>query len=201
MFALPESGIETPADLVGKKIAINTLQSASDFQIVAEMNHLGLEFTMDQFVEMPFPEMPAALEQGHVDAAKMAEPFMTRVQEELGAVPVLSSPTRFSAIPEMDNLPFGVFAALSEYIDERPEVVEGFQRAMERARLEVVADKQVGIDAFLNHSDMDRELAESLSWPDLEPASLADYERMAQLMDEAGYLQGEVDLENFLTFQ
>ncbi|HWL60680.1 MAG TPA: ABC transporter substrate-binding protein [Microbacteriaceae bacterium] len=200
IFTMPDSGIKTPADLVGKTIAINTIHSVSDFQIVAEMESLGFDRDDYQFVEMPFPDMPAALEQGHVDAAMMAEPFFTQVQEQIGATPVLSSPDRFSSIPDMANLPFGVFSATGGFIAENPEIVSAFQRAFDRARDEVIKDPQLGLDAFLNHSDMDPSLASKLSWPNFERAQVADFERMLRLMDEVGYLEGDLDVNDVLAF-
>ena len=80
-----------------------------------------------KFIEVPFPEMPAALEKGRVDAIWAPEPFLTQV---LGAGGNEVLPVYQSLGPLFPN---GAYATTDEYIAKNEKVVEGFARAINKA--------------------------------------------------------------------
>ncbi len=84
-----KSTIRTAKDLEGKYIAAAPLKSLADIPIAAWMDANGADSTKVKFVEIPFPEIPAAFEQGRIDAAFMIEPFAT---EAKGDTRVLTHP-------------------------------------------------------------------------------------------------------------
>jgi len=76
VVAQKASGITAPADLEGKTVAINTLKSMGDLAIREAVRKDGGDPDAVKFVELAFPDMPAALEGGDVDAAWVPEPFL-----------------------------------------------------------------------------------------------------------------------------
>jgi ABC-type nitrate/sulfonate/bicarbonate transport system substrate-binding protein len=64
-------------DLNGKTIAVSNLRSLSENAARAWMDRNGGDSTTAKFVEIPFPAMQPALDTGHVDAAWVAEPFLS----------------------------------------------------------------------------------------------------------------------------
>lgn len=71
------STVTQPKDLDGKTIAVSNLRSLSENTPRAWMDRNGGDSSTVKFVEMPFPAMPAALEANRVDAAWVAEPFLS----------------------------------------------------------------------------------------------------------------------------
>ena len=64
-----DSTLQSPKDLAGKKVAINSLNNIGDTTIRNAVEKDGGDPSKIQFVELPFPEMPAQLAAGNVDAA------------------------------------------------------------------------------------------------------------------------------------
>ena len=64
----------TPADLEGKTVAVNTLNNIGPVTINHWMEKHGGDYTKIKYVEVPFPDMGAALEAKRVDAAFTVEP-------------------------------------------------------------------------------------------------------------------------------
>src|SRR5690625_1307677 len=83
----PDSGIETPADLTGHTVAVNTLNNIGDSTVSKVVNDDGADPSAVEFIELGFPDMPAALSSGQVDAAWILEPHLSTAMNS-GAVPV-----------------------------------------------------------------------------------------------------------------
>jgi NitT/TauT family transport system substrate-binding protein len=71
------SSVRDAKDLDGKTIAASTLRSLAETAPRAWIDQHGGDSSSVKFVEMPFPAMPAALDAGRVDAAWVAEPFLS----------------------------------------------------------------------------------------------------------------------------
>jgi ABC-type nitrate/sulfonate/bicarbonate transport system substrate-binding protein len=77
-LALPaNSAVHQAKDLNGKIIAVSNLRSLSENAVRAWMDRNGGDSSTAKFVEIPFPAMQPALDTGHVDAAWVAEPFIS----------------------------------------------------------------------------------------------------------------------------
>ncbi|MEV6639588.1 ABC transporter substrate-binding protein [Amycolatopsis sp. NPDC051371] len=71
------SAIRTTADLKGKTVAINTLRGLGEFTVGEAVKKAGGAPGDVHYVELPFPDMAAALKKGNVDAVWVPEPFLT----------------------------------------------------------------------------------------------------------------------------
>ena len=71
------SPIRTPKDLTGKKIGVNALKSLGDTTVRQSVRKAGGDPAKLTFQAIPFPEMPAALQAGQVDAAWVVEPQLS----------------------------------------------------------------------------------------------------------------------------
>lgn len=72
-----DSGIERAEDLEGKTVAVNALNGHMDLTTRETVEVLGADPSTLKLVEIPFPEMLAALEAGRVDAVSTSEPFVS----------------------------------------------------------------------------------------------------------------------------
>ena len=77
--ALQESGeVTSPADLAGRKVAVNVLQGTAEYLLAKGLEQGGLTVDDVELVSIPFPEMPAALANDAVDAAILPHPLASR---------------------------------------------------------------------------------------------------------------------------
>ena len=71
-----DSGINSPADLKGKRVATNVQGSAMDVSLRIMLTKAGLDPSRDvSIVEVPFASAPEMLKEGKVDFAMLVQPF------------------------------------------------------------------------------------------------------------------------------
>jgi NitT/TauT family transport system substrate-binding protein len=73
-----DSPIQTAKDLAGRKVSVNQLKNIGDTTIRASVRKAGGDPSGIEFVELAFPDAPAALESGQVDAIWVVEPFVSQ---------------------------------------------------------------------------------------------------------------------------
>ncbi|GAA3923938.1 ABC transporter substrate-binding protein [Actinoplanes auranticolor] len=81
VVASAKSGITRPAQLAGRKVSVNSLGAAGDVTIMAAVEKDGGDPAKVEFVEVAFPDAPAQLAAGNIDAAWVTEPFITQLRE------------------------------------------------------------------------------------------------------------------------
>jgi NitT/TauT family transport system substrate-binding protein len=69
--------VKSAKDLENKTIALNGLRNITQIGADAWLEANGADYTKARYVEMPFPQMGAALEAGRIDAAVIAEPELS----------------------------------------------------------------------------------------------------------------------------
>jgi NitT/TauT family transport system substrate-binding protein len=69
------------ADFEGQAVAVVTLVSISSTAVKAWLAKGGADLSKIRFIEMPFPEMPAALARGSVAGAFLAEPTLSQASD------------------------------------------------------------------------------------------------------------------------
>lgn len=80
------STLKSAKDLAGKKVAINSLNNIGDTTIKTAVEKAGGDPDAVTFVEMPFPDMPAQLATGKVDAVWESEPFRSQIVAQGGRI-------------------------------------------------------------------------------------------------------------------
>lgn len=121
------SDVKTPKDLEGKTVAVNTLNNIGPVTINNAMEKAGADYTKIKYVEVPFPDMGAALKAKRVDAAFTVEPAYS------GAVAAGGTPLFSSYVETAPNLTVATYFASKQYIAQNKDVVERFKRAMEKS--------------------------------------------------------------------
>jgi NitT/TauT family transport system substrate-binding protein len=121
------SPIRSVEDLPGKTVAVNALRGLAEVVISRSLEKQGVDYHEVKLLEVPFPDMPAALEQKRVDAALLTEPFLSAVLAEGGTQ--IDAPS----VETVPNFPNGVYVASEQYIAENGDVVDRFARAMNKS--------------------------------------------------------------------
>jgi NitT/TauT family transport system substrate-binding protein len=155
-----DSPIRTAADLVGKKVSVNTLKNIGDTTVRESVRKAGGDPKNINFVEVPFANAPAALEEGQVDAVWVVEPSLTQVKAAGGrmvasnyvdAAPNLSVAAYFTSAKlagEDADLVKRFTEAINEsltYADGHPDEVRGvlgsYTKIDEKTRAELTLPK------------------------------------------------------------
>jgi len=71
-----DSPYQSVKDLAGKKIAVNGIQSVNHLSVVTIADFFKVDIKGLKFLEVPFPNQPAAIKEGAVDAASLNQPFL-----------------------------------------------------------------------------------------------------------------------------
>ncbi|MGJ9403960.1 ABC transporter substrate-binding protein [Arthrobacter sp. KK5.5] len=122
-----DSDIASPKDLAGKKVSVNNLSNIGDTTIKTVVEEDGGDPDGVEFVEVGFPDAPAALENGVVDAAWILDPFLSQAVGD-GAKVISANFTDFDP-----NLDIAAYFTSQTTFDEDPELTEKFQRAMNKS--------------------------------------------------------------------
>jgi NitT/TauT family transport system substrate-binding protein len=194
LYSLPASGITSPADLSGKKVAINGLGNIMELTTRAALDENGVDPDSVSFVELPPADFLSALELGNVDAAWLVEPFVsigTNTKQAQLVLDVFDGPTA--------ELPVAGWVASEQFTAENPGTVAAFQRAMDEA-IQMAADDPSLVAGILpTYTQLTPEVAASLN-----PISFAVEDRPAdigqveELMREYGITEDEVDTDALL---
>lgn len=130
-----DSGIETPADLKGKKVAVTSLGSANYFQLQAAMESVGMSIDDVQVEIVGTGAILTALTEGQVDAIVFSK---LRTIELNNSGYAASEITCDQFLPSFGN----IVVAGDSLIEEDPEMVDGFCRALNKA-IEYIIDGHV----------------------------------------------------------
>lgn len=186
-----DSGIEDFADLEGQTVAINALKTLGDLTIMESVDQAGGDPAAVNFSEMPFPDMPAQLEQGNANAIWMPEPFLsTALQNEDNQLVGYPFNEVIPGMPPMVTFTSGQFA------EENPEVVESFVVALTEALDAADADTE-GTKALLpDFIGISEESAEALLMDPLSAEVNRDHiTEIGELAVKYGFLDAVPEAE------
>ena len=186
-----DSGIERPSDLEGTTVAVNALTSLPHVLATAAIDADGGDPSQVTFVAMPFPDMASALDRGAVDAAAVVEPFYSETVS--GGAEVITNLYSDALEPE-DSFTL-VFTA-GPFAERNPEIVEKFQRAVDRASLVAANEPHKVGEVLEEHGRLSPERFAQIRLPgysdELNQPSL---ERMADDMQRLGFASESIDVE------
>ena len=122
-----DSPIQSPADLAGKTVSVNNLSNIGDTTIRSVVEEDGGDHESIRFVEVGFPDAPAALASGQVDAAWILEPFLTQALDDGARV------VSYNFADMHKGLDVAGYFTTSSYAEENPEIAEAFTEAMNKS--------------------------------------------------------------------
>lgn len=158
-----DSPIQSPADLAGKTVSVNTLSNIGDTTISHVVEEDGGDPSKIDFVEIGFPDAPAALANGQVDAAWILEPFLSSALED-GARVV--SYNFYEMHPQLDIA--GYFTT-DEKLESDPEMVEKFRSAMTRSLKYAEEHPEEVREIVGTYTEISEELRQEMVLPGYRP--------------------------------
>jgi NitT/TauT family transport system substrate-binding protein len=159
ILAGPDSTMDGPEDLAGARIGVNALGGVAELQTRVVAEKAGVDPNSLVMVEMPFPDMPAAIASGDLDAAYASEPFVTTILDQGGKVVV--APGAYIA-PEY---PLGNYMTSIQTFESDPEMVEAFRTAMNRS-LDFARENPDAVRAIIpTYTQIPAEVADRMRLP------------------------------------
>lgn len=188
-----DSPIESAKDLPGHTVAVNTLNNIGDTTIRESIRTDGGDAKDVEFTEFGFPDMPAQLADGNVDAAWVVEPFLTIAKED-GAEPIA-----WNYVDIADDLTVAAYFTTTEFAEKDPDLVKRFTAAMEESLAYATEHPDAVRDILGEYADIDASIAEKITlpaWPSTINAEST--KRLAELGVADGVLKSEPDLDSLL---
>jgi len=188
-----DSPIQGPADFDGVRMGVNALLNVNELYIQSTLEEQGKPASAISPIELPFPDILAAITRGDVDAGIVIEPFATIGQNQ--GLRVVERP--WHAIEP--GLQIGTMVMTDETIAANPEVVEAFARAVQATAEDVQADPAAFRAALPELTELDPALAESINliqWRGRNDRE--SIELTGELMTRYGLLDAESDYDEVI---
>jgi NitT/TauT family transport system substrate-binding protein len=188
-----DSPIRTAKDLEGKRVAVNTLKNINTTTINNVVREAGGDPSTISFVELPFPDIAAAVDKGDVDAGQVVEPFLT-IAAGQGDRQVVSNYAGTSP-----DLTVGLYFTSQQYAAQNADTVTAFGEAMKKS-MDYAAAHPDEVRAVLGtYTKIDPTVQKSLvlpTWPgEIDQDSVR---LLGDLATEDGLITKPLDLDALL---
>jgi NitT/TauT family transport system substrate-binding protein len=192
VVAMPSSGITTPADLAGKTIAVNLTQNVQTLTTSAVLAADGVNASSLHYVQIPFPDMGAALQANRVDAISAVEPFLSAALAAGGKL-VTSTCTG-----SMANFPLSGYVTTKSWVQGHATAARAFQQAVEKGNAYADAHPSVVRALLPTYTSITAKAAAVMPLPTYpDTLTTAPLQRIATLM-RAGGLATPSDVASLL---
>ncbi len=195
LLTMPGSRITALTGLRGATVALNVVNNVGTILVGSALKSVGLSPSAVKFVQIPFPEMAAALERHQVDVAWMPEPFVSSTEEQFGA----------QAISDLDSgavagFPLVGYAATRAWERRYPRTEAAFLRALEKGQEVADTDRAAvehAMEAFLG---VPPQVAAVLALPQymLGGVDRVRMQRIVDAMQRFGMLKQRFDVSQMI---
>ncbi|MET0416234.1 MAG: ABC transporter substrate-binding protein, partial [Actinoplanes sp.] len=173
------------ADLAGKKISVNTLKNIGDTTVRESVRKAGGDPSGINFVEMPFPNMPAALDAGQVEAAWVVEPSLSQIVGAGGRV------VAWNYVDAAPELTVATYFTSTKLQGENADLVKRFTEAVNES-LEYASSHPEEVRAILGtYTKIDEKTRAALTlplWP--QEINKSSVETLSKLGQQDGIFGG-----------
>ncbi|HEY7554037.1 MAG TPA: ABC transporter substrate-binding protein [Candidatus Binatia bacterium] len=157
------SPINSAKDLEGKTVAVNTLNNIVHLMVMAWIDKNGASSAKVKFVEVPFPQMEAALVAGKIDAASAQEPFPSAALAK-GVARVLAHP--WSDV--IGKFLIASWFASDKWLQKNKPTAQAFITALNRGIDAVGTDPKTSREAIAKWTGLNPDLAGKIPLPVFE---------------------------------
>lgn len=188
------SDITTPKDLEGRKVGVNLLKSASEFGVRQVVADDGGDDSKVEIVEVPFAAVADALASGDIDAALVAEPFLTQLVDGGAEVP-FGDPieTVFGDSPRL------VMTAAREWAEANPETIDALQDAVAESIQLADEDPDKLVPIYEKYFKMSPEVAEATRLNRLQAEiSASSFDTINDVLLRYGGIAEPIDVEQIV---
>ncbi|HEV7211314.1 MAG TPA: ABC transporter substrate-binding protein [Blastococcus sp.] len=189
----PNSPIKSAKDLEGQTVAVNNLKNIGEVTVRAAIEKDGGDPSKVKFVELPFPDMPAALASGKVKAAWLVEPFFT-VTKKQGDVNI-SSNLAITA----PNLTIGTYFTTTQQIAKDKKLADDFTAGIQESLKYAQANPDAVRKVLLTYTKITPDVANAITLPAFpSEVNKASVQTVADLMVKYGMTDKKPDVNAVL---
>jgi NitT/TauT family transport system substrate-binding protein len=193
LLVLKSSSIKTGKDLEGKTIAVNTLKNICEVTIKASLEKEGVDVNTLKFIEVPFPDMNAALDAKRVDGACVVEPFVS--QGKAGKARGID-PFYINTAPD---LTVATYFTSRQYAQQNPEVVDRFVKAINKSLDYAQSHPDEVRGVLSSYTPIPAEAAKAIKLPVWRSDMNTDTIRLlSRLSKQYGLIEKEPDLNTLI---
>ncbi|MEU6528787.1 ABC transporter substrate-binding protein [Streptomyces sp. NPDC046928] len=187
------SPLKSPKELEGRKVAINTLKNINETAVRASVRDAGGDPDEVEFVELPFDQMPAALDKGQIDAAMVVEPATATIRNQDGVE--IASPL----VDVAPDLTVALYFTSARYAERNPGIVKKFQKATAQSLAYADAHPDEAREIITTYTKIPADVLAKVTlpkWP-AEP-DRASIEALMKLGRSDGLFKNPPDLDELL---
>ncbi|MGE5288796.1 MAG: ABC transporter substrate-binding protein [Micromonosporaceae bacterium] len=189
-----DSPITSPAQLKGKKIAVPAPKAIGTLGADVVLKPYGVAENQVNLVPVPFPAMMAAFKAHRVDAATVVDPFITQMEQVIGAHVLADMMTG-----PMANFPIVGWGTVQSYVKKYPRTVAAFQRAMAKGQQIAATDRKAVEQIVPTYTQIPPKVATVMTMGSFPTTlSATRLQRVADLMFQFGLLQRKLDVTPIL---
>ncbi|GAA4959895.1 hypothetical protein GCM10023334_078080 [Nonomuraea thailandensis] len=183
------SPIRTVADLKGRTIAVNVLRTLGHTVVNAHLQQAGLKPDDVKFVAVPFADQLGALAAGKVDAAWLAEPFLSAAKKD-GAVQIVDTiggPT--------EGVPIDGWGVTEQWLAKYPKTAAALHRALAKGQQVAGTDRKAIDEVVPTYTQIPADVAAAMRVGEFTmEADRASVQKLADLMHGFGFLKARPDV-------
>lgn len=193
IYVMPNSPIKEAKDLAGKKIGVNARGNIATVLTNESLKSAGVDITTINYVDVPFPDMGGTLERGDIDAAFLAEPFITANSASLGINRIVDT-----GVGTVDGLPMDGYGGTEGWVKQHPNTAEAFTRAIQKAAADA-ANRSETEKVITGYAKVDPKFAPLMA-PLQYPTSVnpTRLQRVADLMQAQKLIPEKLEVDKFV---
>lgn len=193
VMVMPESGIESPADLEGKKVGVPARQAIFEAFIIDAMENEGADPEKVEWIALDFTSQVESLRTGRIDAAAVPLPFTVEAEED-GATVLWRPGLEFYEGGQTSTW------LISPELQDNTEVAERIQRAIRKSNEYANENTDAAIEAGSELTGIDPELLRSSEQFNYFPSEV-DVEALAlanEKLVEMDFINQSVNVDDFV---
>ena len=189
-----DSPLQSVQELAGRAVGV-PVGTEAHFLLAKALEEAGLGLEDIQVVNMLVPDAVTALMAGHIDAAVIVEPVLSKLQTQ-GKVSILRD-----GVGLMPGLT--VMTVRRELKEKQPEVVAAFLRAHIRSLRFMEQEAEETVDLVAKETKLPAELVRKIMGkytfsPGIGPELLVGLEGTASFLQQVGVIQEAIDMEGLV---
>lgn len=161
LIAGKDSGISSPADVAGKRIAVPGVNTSSQLSTIRQLEKAGVDVSGITWVALPFQQAPDAIKSGRIDAAVSVYPFIGLLKSQ-GHKPIIA---QYAAPGEKQLVVF--LSADGKWAGDNPEAVKGIRKALDEANAFVAANPDKTRVIMEKYTGLKPEVINAIPFPNL----------------------------------
>jgi NitT/TauT family transport system substrate-binding protein len=188
-----DSPLRSPADLAGHTVAVNNLKNIGDTTVRESVRKAGGDPTTLKFVEISFPDAPAALQSHQVDAAWIVEPFLSTALAKGNRV------VAWNLVDADPNLMIAAYFTSEQVTAKNPDLVARFKAAVDESLTYAQLHPEQARAVLKTYTKIDPTVAAKITLPRWTPDINKDsVQRLADLAKVDGLFTGTPDIAALL---